>query len=178
MYYVGKVRCIVQPYVNTTFSASQINDNIYLGDLASASNLTAMKEQGITHILSVFNGTVELYPEHFTYKIIHINDDVWVDISKYFDESIQFMDSVLANENNRLLIHCQRGVSRSVTLLLAYKVWEINNKQKINYENIDIVIDTCIKKIQSHRDIADPNEGFKKCVKKYICKLNNYDYFD
>src|SRR5579863_813565 len=87
MYCVGMVTCFLQYYTNTTFSASEITDKLFVGDLASALNSDAMKEQGITHILSVFNGSYEIFSGDFEYKIIHINDDPWVDIGKYFDES-------------------------------------------------------------------------------------------
>jgi len=175
MYCAGWIRCKMQGYYNTTFSASEITENIYVGDLASASNKKAMKEQGITHILTVLNGAYEIFPDDFSYKVIHINDDPWVDIGKYFDESNKFIDEALQNRNNKIMIHCQRGASRSVTLLLAYKIYKLNQKEKIKYEEIDNTINSVLDSVKNQRSIAEPNKGFIDSLKTYICKLNNYD---
>lgn len=175
MYYIGKVRCYIQSYVDNKFSANEIYPCIYVGDLASASNRDALLEQGITHILSIFNGSYEKFSDVFTYKIIHINDDVWEDISEYFAESNKFIDDALKSPNNKVMIHCQKGISRSVTLLIAYKLWKLNQNNRILFDNIDDTIDGIIKEIKVHRSEADPNSGFIDCLKKYVKKLNNYE---
>lgn len=179
MYYTGKARCYLQYYVNNTFSANQIVPGIFIGDLASASNHTALKEQGITHILSIYNGSYELFPDDFKYKIIHLNDDIWININECFDDSNNFIESALNNNNNtKVMIHCQRGVSRSVTLLIAYLLWKQNKENKISVDEIDNNINNIIKEIKVHRPIAEPNDGFIHCLKKYICKLNGYKFMN
>ena len=176
MYYFGKTRCYLQYYVNNTFSANQIVPRLYVGDLASASNCDALKEQGITHIVSIYNGSYEIFPDDFKYKIIHINDDIWIDIDNYFDETNNFIETAMNDNNTKIMIHCQRGVSRSVTLLIAYLLWKNNKESKILVDDIDKTINNIIKEIKVHRPIADPNDGFISCLKKYICRLNNYSF--
>lgn len=176
MYYTGKCRCYLQYYINNKFSASGITDKLFVGDLASASNKEAMKSQGITHILSIFNGGIELYPSDFTYKLIHINDDPWVNIDDYFDESNKFIDDALVNNPDaKIMIHCQKGISRSVTLLLAYLVFKSNETKKIDKSEIDVTIQTLLNDVKTHRPIADPNAGFIDSLKRYVCKLNEYE---
>lgn len=179
MFCVGRVQSYVQGYIDNTFSASQITKYIFVGDLASASNIVAMKEQGITHVLFVMNGGYELFPEDMTYKLIHVNDDPWVDISKHFEESNKFIDEAIGTsslrEKNKILIHCQRGVSRSVTLLVAYELWKRNQKKQILKNDIDGQILSILDQIKIHRSIAQPNDGFMKCLRKYICTLNDYE---
>jgi hypothetical protein len=174
MYLYGLTQCYLQPYINNTFTASYITDKICIGDLASATNDTAMLEQGITHIISVVNGVNPLFPKKFTYLNIHVNDDPWINIDNYFDETNKFIDTALELPNSKVMIHCQKGVSRSVTILLAYFVYKYNNKNKILEEEIDDVISVLIEEIKEHRKIAEPNVGFIKCLKKYIKKINNY----
>lgn len=176
MYYAGQVRYMIQPYISNTFSASQITSNIYIGDIASSFNDDALKDQGITHVISVFNGAWETYPENFKYKIIHINDDTWTNIGKYFDESNEFIEMALNDPKNKIMIHCHRGISRSVTLLSAYLLWKRNCDKKIPFEFIDDAVNDVINYIQQRRSIAKPNIGFIKCLVKYVCKLNDYDY--
>lgn len=182
MFYVGRARSLVQGYVNDTFSASKITNNIFVGDLASASNKSAMLEQGITHVLFVMNGGYEIFPKDMEYKLIHVNDDPWVDISKYFAESNQFIDEAIGTEKlregNKIMIHCQRGVSRSVTLLVAYELWKRNQKKPIPQPDIDSQIDSIMHGIKVHREIAEPNPGFMKCLQKYVHDLNSYEWID
>lgn len=182
MFCMGRALSFTQGYVNNTFSASQITKNIFVGDLASASNIEAMKQQGITHVLFVMNGGYKLFPDEMEYKLIHVNDDPWIDISKYFNESNEFIDSAIGTEElrnkNKIIIHCQRGVSRSVTLLVAYELWKRNCKEVIKIKDIDSQIESIISNIKIHRSIAEPNSGFMLCLKKYVYELNNYDWID
>lgn len=174
MFYIGQARCFMQYYINNTFSANEIVPGIFVGDLASASNSDAMKEQGITQILSIFNGSYEIFPEVFEYKLIHINDDTWVSIDEHFEECNLFIDYVMSKPDQKVMIHCQRGVSRSVTLLVAYLLWKKNTDSQIEEDKIDEVIVTVLKEIKAHRPIAEPNDGFIQCLKRYICRLNGY----
>jgi len=175
MYYYGTALCFFQYYINNTFSASEITDKLFVGDLASALNNNAMKEQGITHILSVFNGSYEIFSGEFKYKIIHINDDPWVDIGKYFDESNVFIENALKDPSAKVMIHCHKGVSRSVTFLLAYMLFKRNESQQIpqnaTYKTIKDILDD----VKRHRAIAEPNEGFIESLKLYIHRLNRYN---
>jgi predicted protein tyrosine phosphatase len=175
MYYIGKAKCFLQWYINNTFSANEITEKIFIGDLASASNDEAMLEQGITHVVSVINGSYELFPEKFTYKIIHINDDPWVDIGQYFDETNVFIESAIKDPKNKVMIHCHRGISRSVTLLMAYLLSELNKKNKILQDEVDATIQFLLEEVKGRRSIASPNEGFIEALKIYVYKLNGYD---
>ena len=174
MYYVGMSQCYIQPYINNTFSASEITSRILIGDLPSASNRDAMQEQGITHIVSVFNGTFELFPKEFNYKLIHINDDAWENIGIFFEESNKFIDEALSKEGTKILIHCKKGVSRSVTIVMAYLLFKINQTTQIPQNNVIESISELLINIKQHRPIADPNPGFIESLKKYIYTLNDY----
>lgn len=174
MYYTGMARCYLQYYINNTFSASEITDRLFVGDLASASNNDAMKEQGITHIVSVFNGTFEIFPNEFKFKAIHINDDPWVDIGKHFDESNTFIEDALSTPGSKVMIHCQRGVSRSVTLMMAYLLLKMNQSKQIPQDEVVKVIADVLSQIKEHRSIAEPNAGFLESLRVFIYRLNGY----
>lgn len=175
MYYVGKARSIFQYYIDNTFSASAITERLFIGDLASASNAEAMKEQGITHIVAVYNGAIEIFKDEFKYMIIHINDDTWDNIMKHFDETNRFIDDALQNQDSKVMIHCQRGASRSVTIFLAYTLYKMNFAKQIPFDQIDDVITSVLEEVRTHRPIADPNEGFIRALREYICVMNGYD---
>jgi len=183
-YYIGYVRCYAQTVMSNTFSANQITDDLFIGNLSSALNKRAMQEQGITHIISVLNGAYEVFPNDFKYKIIHINDDHWVDIEKYFDETVQYIDECLKHNKqssdsdnfvpNKIMIHCQQGISRSVCLLIAYLLWKENNVNHIEEQMVDETVDRMISFVRERRKIANPNSGFVTSLGNYVRRLNGY----
>jgi len=175
MYYIGKTQCFIQQFYNNNFLASKITNRIYVGSLADATNIDELKKNGVTHILSVMNGVYELYPNDFNYKLIHINDDKWEKIGKHFNDTTDYIKKTLdENTKNVILIHCQKGISRSVTILLAYLLFMYNLQEKIEKNSTECVIIELLKKIQDNRNIALPNEGFLNELKEYIYILNNY----
>jgi ABC-type Zn2+ transport system substrate-binding protein/surface adhesin len=102
MYCVGKIRYFVHQYVNVDSNVNHIFNNIYVGDVATATNKKDLDELGITHIVSVLNGAQEVFPD-IKYKVIHIDDDHWVDIKDYFNDTNQFIDDAFNSnqENNK-----------------------------------------------------------------------------
>lgn len=54
------------------------------------------------------------------HSIIPAQDVDDFDLSKYFDSSFEFIEK--ARKSTGILIHCQAGISRSTTILLAYMV--------------------------------------------------------
>ncbi len=69
------------------------------------------------------------------------------------------MDSV-KEKGGRILVHCIQGISRSVTLVIAYLIL----KQKINY-------DEAFKIVQAKRSIASPNLGFSIQLQNFYQRL-------
>jgi protein tyrosine phosphatase len=175
MYLAGNIRYKVQPYVSTEFTADKITDRIFVGDLASASNLEELQKNNITHVVSVINGGYEIF-DSITYKIIHINDDAWVDIKSHFDGAIEFIENALnEDQNNNIMVHCQRGVSRSVSIVMAYLLKTQNDINKIPNDNIEQEVLNTLNNIKESRSIAEPNLGFMEKINEYIKELNNQD---
>ena len=122
-YVWGKFKSYVQPYISTEFTANQITDHIYIGNLASACNKTELEKLGITHVLTAIIGVSPMFPDDFTYKNIAVNDHEWVEIDDYFDECIDFIDQAIEG-GGKVFVHCMCGVSRSVTLVAAYLIYK------------------------------------------------------
>ena len=152
---------------------NEIIDGIWLGDISSANNVKDLKEKGIKKILSVlkqFGRSVkgEMYPgpnykseDGFIQKRIEINDFQNENIIKYFGECLKFIDG-----NEKVLVHCMQGASRSATIVIAYLMW----KKNMEYEK-------ALYFVQKKRSIVEPNEGFKQQLKLFEKELvkNKYD---
>lgn len=101
--------------------ASEILPFLYIGNQRDASNKERLAELGITHIINV---TAQL-PLHFEsdgsirYKRLPATDSGSQNLKQYFSEAIEFIDNA-RDSNGKVLVHCQAGVSRSPTIVLAY----------------------------------------------------------
>jgi predicted protein tyrosine phosphatase len=147
-----------------------------LGFITIASNLFVqspdhiehLKSQGITHILNVSSENFSKdFEDKFndstspTQKLLHISmkDNSDTIIFKYFSKVFQFIDSVRETENGKILVHCQAGISRSVSMVMAYLIWNrdlVNSKSDNKLDSFDNVLEF----VKAIRPIAGPNIDF------------------
>ncbi|KAG7344604.1 dual specificity phosphatase [Nitzschia inconspicua] len=126
-------------------------DGLYVGSIGAAYNLPALQQAGITHILSLEPAGSCKWPNLFS--CLHIdtlydNSKPENNISQYFDRTLPFIDHAL-KKGGRVLVHCWRGKSRSVSTIIAYLIQEY--RWTPDYA-LDIIHET--------RPIADPNDGY------------------
>lgn len=100
-------------------------------------------------------------PQHIEYLYIPAVDHETFDISQYFEVSNEFIDGERKRTN--VLVHCMAGISRSVTLVIAYMIKCLNKsfresfayvKEKRSIVNFDL--------FQIH-----PNDSFLEQLRKY-----------
>ena len=151
-------------------SIDYIIDNIYIGDVLFSLDKEALKIYNITHILVCGKEIEAVYPGEFIYKHIPLYDSDYTNISKYFDECNQFIkDSNADNKKiessssprKNLFVHCGAGMSRSVSMVLAYLIGELG----YGYGE-------ALELIKSRRKIARPNQGFEKQLRNYSYEKN------
>lgn len=149
-----------------------ITDDLYLGNIAAASDAKLLEKYGITHILRVLKGNFgKLHYDKFTYKIIQIDDLPNQNIQKYFEAAHKFIDDALsANENgrivNKVLVHCQVGMSRSATIVISYLMKKFP----------DMTLAKALRFTKAKRPIVNPNQGFIKQLKNYEKFLEKQRY--
>lgn len=74
-------------------------------------------------------------------------------ISQYFAESFEFIENALAqNEHNRVLVHCNAGISRSASFIIAYLLQKRVFKRYKDAYNY----------VKKARPVIEPNRGFEK----------------
>jgi len=90
------------------------------------------------------------------YYSLPLLDSPTEQISRYFYCVLTTMEEI-AQQGQRLLVHCHQGVSRSCTMAIAYIMW----KQDMSYEQ-------AFRSLREARAICQPNIGF-------ICELIDWD---
>lgn len=156
-----KANCLLKYYSNNKdiFEANEIMKGIYLGNINSVYDIEKLKSVGITHVISVIGGFIPPYPEDFNYLVINALDTSNTDLFENFESTNDFIDDAMM-ENSNILIHCQAGRSRSVTILAAYII-----------KTFGLDVKTTIDIIKNKRNIIEPNKYFINQLERYYNSL-------
>ncbi|CAF2511474.1 unnamed protein product [Rotaria sp. Silwood2] len=136
----------------------EIIPRLFLGDYRLAMDSIRLKKLGFTHILNAAEGrkfgqinTSATYYEEvgIKYKGFSIIDSPAYKIGIHFEDAIQFLEEALNNKKNRVYVHCQQGISRSATLIIAYLLH--------TYEHMSLF--DAFQLVATRRRIW-PNDGF------------------
>ena len=138
-----------------------LKDKLYLGNFYSATQKEELKKRGITHILMVGYLLHEFFPNDFIYANIEIEDDERENIFRYFYVCINFIE-----KSKVCYVHCQAGVSRSASIVIAYVMY----KNKLNFED-------AFEFVKEKRCYIYPNDGFRLQLEDFdrVLKHCNYD---
>ncbi|XP_023869439.1 dual specificity protein phosphatase 4-like [Salvelinus sp. IW2-2015] len=121
---------------------------LYLGSAFHASKKDMLDGMGISALLNVSSNCPNHFEGVYQYKCIPVEDNHKEDISSWFIEAIEFIDSV-KDSNRRVLVHCQAGISRSATICLAY----LMKKKRVR-------LDEAFEFVKQRRSIISPNFSF------------------
>ena len=99
----------------------QILPHLYLGCRKVASCLASLKDNRIRRILNVTSSVPNQFKDldGFIYKQIAVEDSHEVDMIKHLPEAFCFIEEA-KNRGEKVLVHCHAGMSRSVTVIIAY----------------------------------------------------------
>ncbi|KZP21074.1 phosphatases II, partial [Athelia psychrophila] len=146
------------PGLNYGRAASLILPRLYLSDLFTARDDEEMEKLGITHMVSVMEAMPTKMPEMIRHHV-PIQDSWDADILQHLDGTTEFIRDALAEDpENKVLVHCFQGVSRSATVVCAYVIATSANGMTAG-EAIDIV--------KAKRGIVKPNDGFRVQLARY-----------
>ncbi|XP_037095071.1 dual specificity protein phosphatase 7-like [Syngnathus acus] len=105
----------------------QILPYLYLGCAKDSTNLDVLGQYNIKYILNVTPNLPNMF-EHdgrFRYKQIPISDHWSQNLSQFFPEAISFIEEARSKQCG-VLVHCLAGISRSVTVTVAYLMQRLN----------------------------------------------------
>ncbi|KAK2886087.1 hypothetical protein Q8A67_016924 [Cirrhinus molitorella] len=134
-------RCKGSTLTNT--AVTEVWPGVFIGNEEIARDRNELKKMGITHVLNAaapkknlkfllgmaskkeLLGTVNTGSRyyrgmHITYCGLPTTYRLCFDISEYFLPAAKFICKALRNPTSKVLIHCMKGLSHSVTLFLAY----------------------------------------------------------
>ncbi|XP_028923635.1 dual specificity protein phosphatase 9 [Ornithorhynchus anatinus] len=105
----------------------QILPHLYLGSARDSANMDTLAKLGIRYILNVTPNLPNLFEKDgdFHYKQIPISDHWSQNLSQFFPEAIEFIDEAVS-QNCGVLVHCLAGISRSVTVTVAYLMQKLH----------------------------------------------------
>ena len=130
---------------------NKITERLFLGSETVAKNKALLDQNGVTHILNCA-GTIclEYFPQDFSYKYLSLVDGKSEDVSCLLYDVVEWFEEVLAADpRHKIFVHCQQGVSRSTTMLIAYLMW-LNRTP----------FEATLHMVKQIRDICNPNQNF------------------
>lgn len=138
---------------------SLIKPKILIGNFRDAQDLKFLQRNGVTHVLC---SAVELYPvfpDRYRYLHVRANDIPSYNLAKHFHEGADFINDALQS-GGTVFIHCAAGISRSVSLTLAYF---------LKHERMNLAAAHSL--VKSKRYIANPNPGFMQQLRRFESML-------
>lgn len=116
-------------------------------DVAADKDL--LVSHGITHVVNAATFIPNYHEPDLVYKRFEILDLPDSDLSPLFEPCCDFIDEAL-NSGGSVLVHCNAGVSRSVSLVVAYLMLRKGMR-----------FSAALSRVQEARPVARPNDGFR-----------------
>ena len=140
----------------------KIEENLWLGNYRAAKDIKDLKTKGITKILSIVDRNVPDYnnEDGFIHKKFKVPDFSSKNIIQYFGECLNFIKG-----DEKVLVHCISGSSRSASIVIAYIMWI----KKMKYED-------AFKFVKDKRKCVNPNIGFIAQLKIFENLLEKNEY--
>jgi len=104
-------------YMRNDGVPAEILPGFYLGSIGAAFNRKVLQDASVGHILCCCDNVKEAYPNVFKYRMLKLLDRPDEDITKYFDETSEYIHEILS-KGEKVLVHCFAGKSRSTTIMI------------------------------------------------------------
>merc|ERR1711963_604525 len=102
-------------------------DWIWIGDAEDARDAASLRQSNIRYILNCTpprteGGVMNFHEKdpNFDYCRIAVGDNATEHLTGRFQEACDFLERARIREDGGVLVHCQQGVSRSVSMVLSY----------------------------------------------------------
>ncbi|KAG8438740.1 hypothetical protein GDO86_005074 [Hymenochirus boettgeri] len=142
--------CISQPCLPvSSVGPTRILPHLYLGCQRDVLNKELMQQNEIGYVLNASNTCPKpdfISDSHFLR--VPVNDSFCEKILPWLDKSVDFIEKAKAS-NDRVLVHCLAGISRSATIAIAYIM-----------KRMDMSLDEAYRFVKEKRPTISPNFNF------------------
>lgn len=138
---------------------SKVFPNLFVGTEVAAQDLSLLSGHGITHVLNcttrpnLHSGEFGA-PKYLSLGLFDSTADL-PNMQKSLKDGVAFIHSALVG-GGQVLVHCQRGISRSCTLAMAYLIWIQRRPAEAVFVDL-----------RRSRSVADPNLGYWCSLKEW-----------
>jgi protein phosphatase slingshot len=140
-------------------STNKITPNLYLGDATIARSKYFLENNNIHGIINATTNEPNAYPESYEYLRININDEPSEQIRSFFQDIFEFIRRHHSHGHS-VLVHCQMGISRSATLVIAYLMIDGHK-----------TLGEAFQQVKGVRQQIDPNDGFIRQLRELEISL-------
>lgn len=136
---------------------TEIIPRLYMSDLYAAESAQTFTAYGITHVLSVMPGSVQI-PKNTSPKVLQIpiRDQPFEELAGHLSQTTSFIADALRHPRANVLVHCVQGMSRSASVVSAYLIavhgWSVRE---------------AVEFVRSKVSNALPNSGFIYQLQEY-----------
>merc|ERR1712196_579722 len=149
-------------------------DWIYIGVAEDARDASRLRSRNVRYVLNCTMprefGGVHNYHEkdkNFDYCRLAMADNATEPLATRFQPAWDFLEKARIREDGNVLVHCQQGVSRSVSMVIAYLI----KYYRFGFDDAKALCQQC-------RLQANPNEGFEKQLRDmedHLKKTNGFE---
>ncbi|KAM7356940.1 uncharacterized protein ACRADG_002502 isoform 1-T2 [Cochliomyia hominivorax] len=133
---------------------NKVLPGLYVGNYRDSKDTQQLEKFQITHIVAIHDSPRRLLPDKH-YLCVMAADTPDQNLSQYFSVCNDFIHAARLREGN-VLIHCLAGMSRSVTVAVAYIMTATN----LNWKD-------ALKVVRAGRAVANPNVGFQTQLQEF-----------
>ena len=127
---------------------SKILNWLYLGSYRNACDKQEIKDIGINYVLNCAFECMESFPPGVKYCHLKLNDTPYFKIIPHLEKATSFINQAQLNDGI-ILVHCQLGISRSTSCVIAYMI------KYMGYTTM-----SALEYIKKKRPQVMPNFGF------------------
>lgn len=145
---------LIKKYNTAQKNMTKITKYIYITDIEGVNNISLIREKNIVCIVSMTRKSI-IKISGIKYYNIMIED---TGSKNFVDDTKYIIDDLINNIQNKekILVHCFKGISRSVSLVLMILI-----KSGMSFY-------TAWTLIKQKRELANPHPGFISQIKEYI----------